>query len=105
ARALRRELLEGREEVAGRRLLGRRQLGCHLQPGIEVVRAELDVVAVALVAESNVERDDAPVRKALPRVREVRRRVEDDGRVLGCQLHAACPAASWIAATISSRSS
>ena len=61
--------------------------GRRAQPLVELVRAELDVVAEALVAEADVERDDAPVREALRRVREVGRRVEDDRGVLARQVH------------------
>jgi hypothetical protein len=50
-------------------------------------RRELDVVAVALVAEEDVERHDAPVRKALGASGKVGGRVEDDRRVLGGEVH------------------
>ncbi len=69
------------------------------------MRAELDVVAIALVAEADVQRDHAPVREALRRLREVGRRVENDGGVLRGQVHEGSrPPARRIAPTISSRS-
>ena len=87
-----RELLVGGEEIARRRLRGRRQLGHGAQPRIELLRADLDVVAPALVAEADVERHHPPVREALLRLREVGGRVEDDRRVRGGEVHAA---AAW----------
>src|SRR5918912_691040 len=73
-----RALLVGREEVLRRRLRGGRELRRRAQARVELLRSELDVVAVALVAEAHVQRDDAPVREALRRLGEVGRRVEDD---------------------------
>src|SRR5207253_1660407 len=61
------ELLVGREEVLRRRLRGGRQLRRCAEARVELLRPELDVVAVALVAEADVERDDAPVREAARR--------------------------------------
>ena len=51
-----------------------------------VGRQRSDVVPVA---EPDIERNHAPVRKALVRLREIGGRVEDDRRVLRCQRHAA----------------
>ena len=102
------ELVVDGAEVAPRRLRGRRHHRQVAQPGVELVRPELDVVAEALVAEANVERHDPPVGKALRRVWEVGRRVEDDRCVACVELHypaGVMPAAPRIAATISSRSS
>ena len=81
------ELLVDREEIRRRRLRRGRQLGRGAQPAVELGRAEVDVVAQALVAETDVERDDPPVGKALDRLREVGRRVEHDRGVVGVQLH------------------
>ena len=94
------------EEVLRRRLRGRRQLRRRLQPVVEVVRVELDVVAEALLAEADVERDDAHVREADLGVGEVGRRVEHDRRVLAGQVHPATFAspARRIAPTITSSS-
>ena len=64
ARSGRRELLERGEEVAGRRLRRRRQLGVGLQPLVEAVGRDVDVVAEALVAEAHVQRHDPEVREA-----------------------------------------
>ena len=97
------ELLVGGEEVARRRLRRRRQSARRAQAGVELVGPELDVVAVALVAEADVERHDAPVGEALRCVGEVRGRVEDDRRVLGGESPSAA-AAARIASTISSSS-
>src|SRR2546421_2760955 len=70
------------------------------------MRGELDVVAEALVAEEDIERDDAPVGVPLAGLRKIRGRVDDDGRVLRGQVHApARPAARCRAATIESSSS
>src|SRR4051812_19941675 len=98
---VRTELLVHGEEVARRRLRGRRQLAARAQALVEVVRRQVDAVAVALGAEVDVERNDTPVREVLARVGEIRRRVEDDRRVLGREVH---EAACSIAATISSSS-
>ena len=62
------ELLVDREKVAGRRLRRRRQLGHRAEPGVELLRPDLDVVAPALLAEADVERHHAPVREALLRL-------------------------------------
>ena len=59
------ELRVGRSEVRRRRLRRRRQLVDRAEPGVELLRPDLDVVALALVAEADVERHDAPVREAL----------------------------------------
>ena len=67
------ELLVGGEEIAGRRLRRRRQLGHSAQPRVELLRPDLDVVAPALVAEADVQRHHAPVREPLARLRESRR--------------------------------
>ena len=89
-----------RSRRAPRRRRGSRPgVGCEVvgssvaraQALVEVVRAELDVVAEALVAEADVQRHDAPVREALRRLGEVGGRVEDDRRVLGGQLHVRPP--------------
>src|SRR6185436_5870416 len=53
------ELLVGGEEVARRRLRRGRELLGGAQAGIELGRRELHVILVALVAEADVERDDA----------------------------------------------
>ena len=59
------------------------------QAVVEGVRAELDVVAEALLAEADVERHDPHVREARRRVGEVGGRVEHDRRVRACEVHAA----------------
>src|SRR5205823_4174710 len=94
-------LVDG-EEVARRGLRGRRQIGCGLQPGVELIGLHLDVVAEALVAEADVERHDPEVREALRCVWKVGGRIEDDGGVLDAQVHAA--AARRTESTISFRS-
>src|SRR2546429_2312824 len=81
------QLLVGGQEVARRRLRGRRGLRRGLQPLVEGGRRELDVVAIALVTEAHVERDDTPVWEALRRLREVGGRVDDERRVRGGQGH------------------
>ena len=82
-----RQVLVDGEEVLRSRLRGRRQLGGGAQARVELRRPELDVVAVALVAEADVERDDAPVRETARRLGKVGGRVDDDRRVPGGQLH------------------
>src|SRR5581483_8673840 len=103
-----RQLLVGREEVGRRRLRRRRELPRRAQPLVELARGELDVVAEALLAEPDVERDEPPVRVPGRPLREVRRRVEDDRGVRGVEQHqdvAAEPAASRTAATRTSSGS
>src|SRR4051812_13398005 len=90
------------EKVGGRRLRCARERRVALQPAVELVGGDVDAVLEALVAEEDVERDDAPVGEAVGRVGEVSGRVEDDRRVLCGQVHGA--AASTIAATIASSS-
>ncbi len=80
------ELFVGGEEVSRGRLGSRRRLLGRLQPLVERVRRELDVVAEALVAEADVERDDPPVGEPLRCLGEIGRRVDDDRGVLGGQL-------------------
>ena len=75
------------DEVLGRRLRGRRCHGRRAQLLVELRRAQLQVVAERLVAEADVQRDEAHVREARRRVGVVRRRVEDDRRVLARQVH------------------
>src|SRR5206468_4676733 len=65
-----RELLVGGEEVLRGRLRRRRELRGRAQARVELRRPELDVVAVALLAEADVERHDAPVRKPARRLGE-----------------------------------
>src|SRR5205807_9406075 len=96
-----RQLLVRLEKVAGRGLRRRRQLLGSAQPRVELLRRELDVVAVALVAEEHVQRHHPPARKTLSCLRKVGSRVEHDRRILGGQLHYA---ARRIASTISSSS-
>ena len=104
------ELLVGGEEVGGGRLRGRRRAVGLPQPPVELGRLQVDVVAEALVAEADVERDDPPVREAAGRLGKVGGRVEHDRRVLGGQVHEGDstrlgrggPPARWIASTISS---
>ena len=79
------KLLVGGQKVAGRRLRGRRQLRRSAEARVELLRAHLDVVLAALVAEANVERHHAPVREPLRRLRKVGRRVDDDRCVLDAQ--------------------
>ena len=81
------ELRDRSREVARRRLGAARLFGGRAQPPVELDRLEVDVVAEELVAESDVERHDAPVRMALRRVREIGRRVQHDRRVVGSQVH------------------
>ena len=81
------ELLVGRQEVAGRRLRGRRKLGGGAQTRVELSRRELDVVAVALVPEEDIERDDAPVRETVRSFGEIGGGVEDDRGVLRSEIH------------------
>ena len=102
-----RELLVDRREVAGRGLRGGRQLRRRREPLVELRRAEVDVVAEALLAEADVQRHDAPVRVARRALGIVGGRVEDDRRVGGGQLHSLGErsAAVWIASTIRSSSS
>src|SRR6185437_4997981 len=93
------------EEVARRRLRGGRQLGGAPETLVELLRAELGVVAEALGAEAHVQRNDPPVREAPRALRVVRGRVEHDCGVRRRQLHqpvAAVPAAPRTASTISS---
>src|SRR5215471_12416715 len=101
---VRAELLVAAEEVARRRLRGRREDARSAQPPVELGRIDVDAVAQALVAETDVERHDLPVWKAIGGVRQIGRRVEDDRRVLGGESQPATAAACRIAATISSSS-
>jgi hypothetical protein len=57
---------------------GRRRRAGLGEPTVELLGGQVDVVAIALPVEVDVERYDAPVRKPLGRLREVGRRVEDD---------------------------
>jgi len=83
------QLLVGGEEVGRSRLRCRGRLPTGAEPLVERLRSELDVVAEALVAKADVERNDPPVREALGRVGEVGRRVDDDRGVLGVEVQ--CP--------------
>src|SRR5712691_1031408 len=95
------QLFVRREKVARCRLRCRRQLRGGAQPRVDLLRCEVDLVAVALVTEEDVQGHHAPVRKALGRLREVGRRIEDDRGVLGGQRS---KATFLIASTISSSS-
>ena len=92
------ELLVGLEEVLRSRLRGGRRRRGGAKQLVERVRVELDVVAEALGAEADVERDDAQVREALLGVGEVGGRIEDDGRVLVRQHQVGAPVAGRAAA-------
>src|SRR5262249_4078126 len=85
-----------REEVGRRGQRRRGERPRAPEPLVEVVGAELLVVAKRLLAEADVERDDPPVGEPLRTVGEVGRRVEDDRGVGRGELHQ--PAASRRAA-------
>src|SRR5581483_1368119 len=98
------ELLVRREEVARRGLRGRGRVGRPAEPAVELLRPQLLVVAVAPVAEADVERHDPPVRELLRAPGVVGRRVEDDRRVARVQ-RAHDAAAARIAWTMASSGS
>ncbi len=72
------ELRERALEVGGRRLRGLRLHRGALEPAVELVGRDVDVVAKRLVAEVDEQRYEAPVRVARGRIRQVRGRVEDE---------------------------
>ena len=80
------EIADRALEVARRRLRAAGLLLRGAKASVELGRLHVDVVAIDVIAEANVQRDDAPVRTVAD-LREIRRRVQHDRRVVHGQLH------------------